>query len=36
MIKRDLFVAQIKSVFILIQQEEPMGWHPRGVRETRI
>ena len=48
MIERDLFVSPIKiklplivtrvsfSVFTLIQQEELMGWHPCGVKRTRI
>ena len=48
MIKSDLFVSPIKiklplivtsvsfSVFTLIQQEELMGWHPSGVKSTRI
>ena len=48
MIKSDLFVSPIKiklpltvtsvsfGVFTLIQQEELMGWHPSGVKRTRI
>ena len=48
MIKSDLFVSPIKiklplivtsvsfSVFTLTQQEELMGWHPSGVKRTRI